>query len=256
MQILVNVNHKGGVGKTTNTIHIGAELANRKYRILLIDCDNQCDLTVGIGVQNFPYSVENFLNLDVNYSVATITDNFHILSGSTQFYASNYNRMALDKAIKHFELYKFYDFILIDVPPTGINPHSVSPAEIALCACDYVFVPLQADLYSLKNINGFINQILSMVKYNPKIKFLGMYFTNILTTLNIFDDYYQILKKQAPENVFDTFIRRDAEVIKAAINGQTIFEYNNTCRASQDFKNLVDEILIRIKRLENGKERK
>ncbi|MFJ1367003.1 ParA family protein [Capnocytophaga canimorsus] len=248
MKLLVNVNHKGGVGKTTNTIHIGAELANRGYKVLLIDCDNQCDLTVGIGAQEFSYTIEDFLKLDPKYRVSTISENLHVLSGSTKFYASNYNRMALDRAITHFGIGKYYDFALVDVPPTGVNPDFVSPAELALCACDYVFVPLQADMFSIKNINGFLEQILGVAKFNPKIHFLGMYFTNVLTTTAVFNEYYEALKEKARKDVFTTFVRRDAEVIKAAINGQTIFEYNENCRASRDFKKLVDEILERIQR--------
>lgn len=253
MKLLVNVNHKGGVGKTTNTIHIGAELANRGYKVLLIDCDNQCDLTVGIGVQDFSYTIEDFLKLAPKYCVTTISENLHVLPGSTKFYANNYNRMTLDKAITHFGIGQYYDFALADVPPTGINPDFVSPVELALCACDFAFVPLQADMYSLKNINNFLGQILSIAKYNAKIQFLGMYFTNVLTTTSVFDEYYKLLIQQAKEDIFITYIRRDAEVIKAAINGQTIFEYNDHCRASQDFKKLVDEILERIKKLENSK---
>lgn len=249
MKLLVNVNHKGGVGKTTNTIHIGAELSNRGFKVLLIDADNQCDLTVGIGVQDFSYTIENLLKKDSNYKVTTISNNFHVLAGSPQFYANGYERTALAKAINYFGVMNTYDFILVDVPPTGINPNSVSPAELVLCACDYVFVPLQADMYSIKNINSFLNQILAMEKYNPKMKFLGMYFTNVLTTTTIFTEYYNALKEEAQENIFTTFVRRDIEVVKASINGQTIFEYNDKCRASEDFKNLTTEILERIKNI-------
>ena len=246
MNVLVNLNHKGGVGKTTNTIHIGAELMNRGYRVLLIDADNQCDLTVGVGVKESQYTIQNFLNCEKGYRVATVSEKFHILAGHPNFHANRYDRLALDKAIKHYNLTDFYDFILIDVPPTGINPEATSPAELALCACNYFFVPLQADMFSIKNINAFLGKVLEMRKYNPKMKFLGMYFSNVLTTTSVFKEYYQMLQEQAPDNLFTIYLRRDTEVVKAAILGLTIFEYNDKCRASEDFKNLVSEILSRI----------
>ncbi|AVM51536.1 ParA family protein [Capnocytophaga sp. oral taxon 878] len=249
MNVLVNLNHKGGVGKTTNTIHIGAELMNRGYKVLLIDADNQCDLTVGIGVKESRYTIQNFLNCEQGYRVATVSENFHVLAGHPNFHANRYNRLALGKAINHYNLAGFYDFILVDVPPTGINPEATSPAELALCACNYFFVPLQADMFSIKNINAFLGRVLEMRKYNPNMKFLGMYFSNVLTTTSVFKEYYQMLQEQAPDNLFTTYIRRDTEVVKAAILGQTIFEYNEKCRASDDFKSLVSEILSRIEKI-------
>lgn len=249
MRVLVNVNHKGGVGKTTNTIHIGAELMNRGYKVLLIDADNQCDLTVGVGVKESQYTIQNFLDCEKSYRVSTVSDSLHVLAGHPNFHANKYDRFALNKAINYYGLADFYDYILIDVPPTGINPEATSPAELALCACDYFFVPLQADMFSIKNINGFLGRALDMRKYNLKMKFLGMYFSNVLTTTSVFKEYYQMLQEQAPDNLFTAYIRRDTEVVKAAILGQTIFEYNDKCRASDDFKSLVSEILNRIEEI-------
>lgn len=246
--VLVNINHKGGVGKTTNTIHIGAELVNRKKKVLLIDCDNQCDLTSGVGINESEYDIIDFLGRKKEMEISLISDNFHIIAGNLDFQSGNYQRDELIKSIKFYGLDNLYDFILIDVPPTGINSNMVSPAELALCAADFIIIPLQADKFSIKNVLGFITRVMEIAKYNPKMKILGMYFTNILTTTSVFTEYYNGLKEQQGEFVFDTFIRRDMEVVKAAMAGMTIFEYNDKCRASEDFKDLVTEILKKIKK--------
>lgn len=244
--VIVNVNHKGGVGKTTNTIHIGAELVNRGYKVLLIDADNQCDLTSGVGVKEPQFTILDFLNKEKNIVIDYISETFHLLAGSPKFEAPLFNKMELVKSIEYYKLNDFYDFILIDVPPTGVNSNYVSPAELALCAADFIIVPLQADMFSTKNVTGFVQRILGLKQVNPKLKLLGMYFTNVLTTTNVFTDYYDLLKEEQPDYVFDTYIRRDMEVIKASMAGMTIFEYNDKCRASSDFKSLVTEILNRI----------
>ena len=103
---IVNINHKGGVGKTTNTIHIGAELHNRGYKVLLIDADNQCDLTGGVGIKNSTYTIKDFLdNKGKNVRLSSIAKDFHLLAGSPELYADKYHRQELQKALEnsHFD---------------------------------------------------------------------------------------------------------------------------------------------------------
>ncbi len=248
---IVNINHKGGVGKTTNTIHIGAELHNRGYKVLLIDADNQCDLTSGVGINNTTYTIKEFLdNEGKNLRLSSIAENFHLLAGSPDLYADKYNRLDLQKALENSNLDKQYDFILIDAPPTGINPHFVTSAELSICAVDFVIIPIQADLYSIKNVFPFSKKMLDLKKYNSNLKLLGIYFSNAIDNTNVFATCFKKLKDENPKYVFETYIRKDVKVVEAAIEGMTIFEYNDKCRASEDFKKLVTEILEKI---ENGK---
>lgn len=248
---IVNINHKGGVGKTTNTIHIGAELHNRGYKVLLVDADNQCDLTSGIGIKNTTYTIKDFLDEEgKNVRLSNIAENFHLLAGSADLYTDKYNRQALQKAFGFSNLEKMYDFILIDAPPTGINPHFVTSAELAICAVDYVIVPIQADLYSIKNVFPFSKKMLDLKQYNSNLKLLGVYFSNAIDNTNVFSMCYSKLKNDNPNYVFTNYIRKDVKVVEAALEGMTIFEYNDKCRASDDFKKLVTEILEKI---ENGK---
>lgn len=244
--VLVNVNHKGGVGKTTNTIHIGAELNNRGKKVLLIDADNQCDLTAGVGIEDTGYSIVDFLQKKDNLNFGAIKENFHLLQGNPNFSSAKFNRMELKKSIEAFGIDAFYDYILIDVPPTGVNPDYTSPAELALCSTHWVIIPLNADMFSIKNVNNFVGKILELRKYNPDLKLLGLYFSNVLTTTNVFWDYYKILQEEQAQSMFKTYIRRDIEIVKASIEGKTIFEYNEKSRGAEDFRSFVSEIEAKI----------
>jgi len=248
---IVNINHKGGVGKTTNTIHIGAELHNRGYKVLLIDADNQCDLTGGVGIKNSSYTIKDFLdNKGKNVRLSSIAKDFHLLAGSPELYADKYHRQELQKSLENSHFDDLYDFILIDCPPTGINPHFVTSAELAICAVDYVIIPIQADLYSIKNVFPFSKKMLDLKKFNNRLKLLGIYFSNAIDNTNVFSNCFNKLKEENPNYVFATYIRKDVKVVEAALEGMTIFEYNDKCRAAEDFKSLVTEILTKI---ENGK---
>ena len=77
-----------------------------------------------------------------------------------------------------------------------------------------------------------------------------MYFSNVLVNTNTFIQSYKELREKNDKIVFQTFIRRDMEVIKASYVGKTIFEYNDSSRAADDFRSLVDEILSKVKEVE------
>ena len=165
-------------------------------------------------------------------------------------YADKYHRQELQKALENSHFDDLYDFILIDCPPTGINPHFVTSAELAICSVDYVIIPIQADLYSIKNVFPFSKKMLDLKKFNNRLKLLGIYFSNAIDNTNVFNDCFNKLKEENPNYVFTTYIRKDVKVVEAALEGMTIFEYNDKCRAAEDFKHLVTEILTKI---ENGK---
>lgn len=251
--IVTNLNNKGGVGKTTNTIHLGAALVDRGYKVLFIDCDSQCDLTYAVGAEEATYTIEEFLQGDPqkaheNFQLTAIDENFFILAGNSNFYAGYYPADALQKALNnpHYQLKERFDFIFIDVPPERIHPKVVSPMEMALTCADYFIVPIEAQDFSIKNLNLFINKALDIRKSNPNLKFLGFYFTNVHTITKMFKDYYTMMRTEYENICFKNYIRRDAEVVQATSARMTIFEYNPKSRASQDYQRFVDEFITRL----------
>lgn len=256
--IITNINQKGGVGKTTNTIHIGSFLAMSGKKVLLVDGDPQCDLSAGTGYFEGEFiTIKKFMDTPINELKKNLTlpqraDNLFLLPGNIAFDSSDYKRFDLSKKLraKELGLYDFFDYIFIDTPPEGIKKNSVSTSELALCASDYFVTTIKPDMYSVKNLDFFLDQVLKLSKnHNPTLNFAGIYFSDVLENKNIFKKYHKLLTEIQPDYLFKTYIRRDAEVEKSADSGETIFQFNPNCRAANDFKDLTLEL---IKRLENG----
>lgn len=249
--ILTNLNQKGGVGKTTNTIHIGACLAMQGNSVLLIDADPQCDLTYATNIEEEinTYDIVDFLdNNTKEFKLQQRADNFFILPGNVDFDASNYDRYALRDAIKDDKgLYAFFDFIFIDVPPEGIKEKYIVPAELALCASDYFITTIQPESFSIKNLDKFLVKVFSLrEKHNETLKFAGIYFSMVLVTEKLWKHFKQIVEKNAGDNLLNSFIRRDAELRKTTKLKKTIFQFNPNCRAAWDYKKLTEELLKKV----------
>ncbi len=248
MCIISIINQKGGVGKTTNTIHIGAHFANTGNKVLLIDFDPQCDLSHGVGfdVSNDYYDVVNFLNGDEGLSFEEVQSNMWILPGNKYFVASLFQKNDLKNQLN--ALLGVFDYILIDCPPTTINHIDIVQGDLALLGSDYFLVPVEADEYPIKNLNVFLGSVFKLIEDNNlSLQFAGVFFSNVLVTKNAFQYYSNVLKESGiGEYLFTTFIRQDSKVQQAVKEGMTIFNYSPSCRASIDFKALGEELLKKI----------
>ncbi|MEM9364111.1 MAG: ParA family protein [Bacteroidota bacterium] len=241
-------NKKGGVGKTTNSIHLGARLAALGYDTLLVDLDPQMDLTYGTGSQDNDYNVLDFLKGNGPFTPIQRSDHLFILPGSDELIASDFEPTALKKALKPYS--KHFDFVLIDTPPASINKKEISQAEIALMASSFFMISLEPKMYSVKNANSFLGSVQEKImKKNKELRFIGFFFTNVLVTKKSINVWTEFMKEKASNKLFKSFIRTDAQVEEAVDEGLTIFQYNPNCRASLDYIAFTRELL---KRLEDG----
>lgn len=254
MKIISIINQKGGVGKTTNTIHIGAYLANNNNKVLLIDFDPQCDLSHGVGVDvnEDHYDVNDFLTGEEGLKFVEVQENMWILPGHKFFVASLFGKKALSNQVQILD--NIFDFILIDCPPTTINHIDVVPGDLALNASDYFLVPIEADEYPIKNLNVFLGSVYKLVENeNLNLDFAGVFFSNVLVTKSSYPQFKDILIDNGiGDYLFESYIRQDSEVQKAVSQGETIFTYSPKCRASKDFQKLGAELL---KKIEYGEEK-
>jgi len=251
------VNQKGGVAKTTNTIHLSSALAKKGYKTLIIDFDPQCDLSHAIGVRDDTYNIVDFLNHKDGFRLKGKSDHLFVLPGSKEFISFDYPLNALKNALhkktqKGVSISNYFDFIFIDTPPSKIinkSSKTFPPTEVemALYASDFFMIPLFADDFSAKNANIFLGSVKEfIITKNLAIKFLGFFFGRILMTSKAKDFYIDLFKDNAKELLFETYIRSDAEVEKAQNAGKTIFQYNPSCRASEDYYNFTNEFLKKV----------
>lgn len=246
MKIISIITEKGGVGKTTTSIHLGASFAERGKKTLLIDFDAQRNLSIGYKIdKSFDYTVRNFLDEDFeNFSLSQKNDNLFILAGDRNIEEKSYKRNALSKNISNFKSLGF-DYIIIDCPPRPITSN-VGLGEIALRASDYVISPIEAEEYSIEGINELLPSIERIKEFNPNLVFLGFFFNKVLETSVNFRHYRKIAVAEAKDFFFENYIRQDMAVERAKKLGETVYTVAPKSRVTNDYKALVEEIILKI----------
>jgi len=257
MSVISIITQKGGVGKTTTAIHVGAALAQKKgVNVLLVDFDSQKNLSLGYGIEDdYPYTIRNFLDNSGDFRLKHHgSSNVYILAGDALLEEEeNYTRDTLKKNLSNLLEQMPFDYVLIDCPPRPLMK-KLTLGEMALCASDYVMSPIEAEQYSFAGIDNLLPAFMNIKKnHNPELEFLGFFFNKVLTNTVNFRKYSAMIKeeKDANEYFFKTFIRQDMNIEKAKQEGKNIFQISVGSRAAQDYKNLVKEIKSKIKKYES-----
>lgn len=248
MKIISIITEKGGVGKTTSTLHLGAALSEQGYKVLLIDFDTQRNLSFGCKIpKDYPYTIKNLLEMEEGFRVTQKGESLFVLAGDRRLENISVSRQILKEILPVIGKNLNLDFILIDCPPQPLTREK-GLGEIALIGSDYVISPIEAEPYSIDGIKELLPSLkLIQEKYNPDLEFLGFYFNKVLTNTVNFREYKITAENEAGDYFFNTFIRQDVNVENAKKVGKTIFQISPTSRASIDFKNLTSEILSKIK---------
>ncbi|MCL4117752.1 UNVERIFIED_CONTAM: hypothetical protein GTU68_019750 [Idotea baltica] len=231
-------NFKGGVAKTSSTLNIGAGLARKGQRVLLIDMDPQYNLTTSLGIPEVERSVYESLMKKETLPIHPITDNLDLVPSSIELnkaqieLASEFKRegrlMDLLSPIQDQ-----YDYILIDCPPS-LGLLTIN----ALVASDLIFVPIEAEYLALK---GY-----SVLK--DSLDRIGMELDRLFITK--FDgrtilhrDIAASIRAHAGDKVFNTQIRKNVSVAEATTQGLDIFRYDADSNGAVDYAALVEEIM-------------
>lgn len=249
MKVISVITEKGGVGKTTTSIHLGASFAELKKRVLIIDFDSQRNLSIGYKIpKDFPYTVKNFIEKTGNFRLTQKGECLFILAGDRAIEETPYKRTDLKEMIELLASKMNLDYIIIDCPPRPLSGR-VGLGEMALCASDYVLSPIEAEEYSIEGINELLPSVKRIIdNHNPNLKFLGFFFNKVLTNTKNFREYSELAKQQAGQYFLETFIRQDVNVENAKKEGKTIFQVAPASRASEDYKKLVKEIISKIEK--------
>jgi len=242
MKTILITNRKGGVGKTTTSINIATELANRGYKTLLIDLDTQGHIQYGLGVKhNFSYGIHSVLensDIDIKFLIqkSKIKNLFFIPADINYNSSLLQNKKALKKLLKNID--NKYDVCIIDTAPM-----SDTLLEIAIIASNGVIVPMKTEHLGLLGTIQFIKLFYKIAsKLKTDFKLIGILPTFYNKSLKENKDILEELEKIVGKNKVLSPIRKDIKLTTIFKNGIKSFK-NQHSRGIDDYKKVVNEIV-------------
>jgi chromosome partitioning protein len=239
-------NHKGGVGKTTSTINIGAALCWMGHKVLLVDLDPQANLSQSLGIigherniygaMRGQYELEPVHIHSGMYAIASTLD----LSGAEMELSGEAGRDYILRELLE-PLRGSYDYILIDSPPSlGLLTLN------ALVASDEILIPLQAQYLSLQGLSKML-EIVDKVKkrLNKGLSIGGVFITQYDGRKVLNREVAQAIEAALGGDMFTTKIRDNVALAEAPARGMDILRYSPTSNGAKDYLDLVKEILAR-----------
>jgi len=242
-------NHKGGVGKTTSTINIGAGLNRLGYRVLLIDLDPQANLTQSLGVQSPDVpSIYDSLRGEFSLVPIVIGEGLELiqstldLSGAEVELSGEAGREFILKELLD-EVDKDYDFILIDSAPS-LGLLTIN----GLTASDYVLVPLQAQYLALQGLAKLMEVIEKIKKrLNKSLAIGGVFLTQYDKRKVLHRDVLETVEEHLKDKLLKSIIRDNIALAEAPAEGLDIFRYNEKSYGAEDYMKLSKELAKTLK---------
>lgn len=256
-RIIAVLNQKGGVGKTTTCVSLGAALARRGYRVLLVDMDPQSNLTVHLGadfrqIRKSTYSLllgEHGLGAAVvqardpnlRYVPATLA----LANAEIQLASAVGRELLLREAIEAWleddapgEEQPRAHFVFIDCPPSlGILTMN------ALCAANEVLLPIQAEFFALQGVAGILESLKAVQRLNRGLQLSMVVPCMVDKRRTLAREVMEEVDKYFGKLVTRTRIRNNVKLAEAPSHGLTIFEYDPSSNGAKDYEALAREVL-------------
>lgn len=250
--VIAIANQKGGVGKTTTAINLGASLAVAEQRTLVVDIDPQGNASSGLGITDRASrpTVYDVLIGHRPVSEATVRD-VHIpgldvvpttrdLVGAEIELVSTPNRETiLREALR--EVREDYDFVLVDCPPSlGLLTLNT------LTAADSVLIPIQCEFYALEGLSQLLNTVRLVQRgLNPKLDIEGVLLTMYDRRLNLSRQVAEEARDYFGEKVYESTIPRNVRLAEAPSFGQPIVQYDVLSSGAEAYLALAQEVIAR-----------
>ncbi len=237
-------NHKGGVGKTTSVINIGAGLARLGKKVLLLDLDPQANLTQSLGVRNPEKTIYGALRgkhelspIEILQGLDLIPSSLDLVGAELELTAEPGREYILKELIEN--LSGRYDFIIIDCPP-ALGLLTIN----ALTASTEVIIPLQAHFLALQGLTELLDVIGKIKKrLNKELKLGGVFITLFDSRKVLNRDVLSTIKAYFKEDVFQSKIRDNVALAEAPAQGMDIFRYSPKSYGAEDYISLAREII-------------
>lgn len=249
MSIFAVANQKGGVGKSTTAINLGAALARRGQRTLLVDCDPQSNATSGLGVRaEAGPTIYDLLAESATLAACAIPTHEpgldlvpatpDLAGAEVELATAPAREYRLQRALRPAG--DFYAFVLIDCPPS-LGLLTVN----ALTAADAVLVPVQCEYLALEGL-GHLATTIDLVRrnLNPRLTIAGLALTMFDARTKLSDQVTAEVRRHFPQT-FATVIPRSIRLSEAPSFGQSIFAYAPDSRGAEAYARLADELCAR-----------
>jgi len=261
-KVIALANQKGGVGKTTTAINLGASLAVLEKKTLIVDADPQANATSGTGfdIRKVKTSIYECLidNIDPNKIVLNSElENLDLIPSHIDLVGAEIEMLNLPE--REYMLRKVvdkvknaYDYVLIDCSPS-LGLITVN----SLTAADAVIIPVQCEYFALEGLGKLLNTIkIIQSRLNTALEIEGFLLTMYDSRLRLSNQVVEEVKKHFQEMVFDTIIQRNIKLSEAPSFGKPVILYDAESKGSMNYLNLAREILQKNEQtLLNNKEK-
>ncbi|MCM3164409.1 MULTISPECIES: ParA family protein [Bacillaceae] len=249
-KIIAIANQKGGVGKTTTSVNLGACLAYIGKRVLLVDVDPQGNATSGIGIEkaDVAHCIYDILVDDVDAKdviKSTAVENLDIIPATIQLAGAEIElvptisrEVRLKRALEAVK--DQYDYMVIDCPPS-LGLLTIN----ALTASDAVLIPVQCEYYALEGLSQLLNTVRLVQKHlNTDLTIEGVLLTMLDARTNLGIQVIDEVKKYFQDKVYKTIIPRNIRLSEAPSHGQPIIIYDPRSRGAEVYLDLAKEVVV------------
>lgn len=248
-KIIAFANQKGGVGKSTTVVNLGAYLGMHGKKVLCVDTDSQGNTTTGLGIAKKELLFSSYEVLIgkcrvQDAIVETEFENVSILPATSALAGAEIELTEVENRMQRLKMALMscrlnYDYILIDCPP-ALSLITVN----SLVAADSVLVPMTAEFLSLEGLSQLYETIkIVKSKYNSGLDIEGILFTMYDNRLNLSVQVVEEVKRYFPNQVFETKIPRNVRLSEAPSHGKPVFYYDRSSKGSEAYEMLAHEML-------------
>ncbi len=248
-KIIAIANQKGGVGKTTTAVNLGAALANLGKKTLLVDLDPQSNATSGLGyppgrIEFGLYQVLAGTKRPDEVILKLRPENYHLFPATRDLAGANIE--LVNEPGREYKLYQAlspqkeaYDYIFIDCPPSlGLLTINV------LVAADLVLIPVQCEYYALEGLSQLVETI-ELVQHHLQnnLDILGAVLTMYERRTLLGRGVVKEIQRNFPGRVFESIIPRNVRLAEAPSYGRNIFEFDSASKGALAYQNLAQEVI-------------